>query len=263
MFRAVILTGILACDIEWPGLAADATAGPAVREPPVEQDRGTASNPYTPVAADRSVSIVVPWGDCTCPESASAAPSPSRVRTVRLVDSGALRPGTLEAIADEILRFTGGRRIDVNETIAAEADSAGNAGPVYVLLRPGDAPSPARAPPARAGRPDDAPLAWVPFQQNQPPSHVFVWVAAVQRLLDTSRIEGRPFTHWRADLRRALLARALGRVSAHEIGHLMCGRLHAADGLMKRRFHTDDLLWNTTWLTTGGPRPACGDLPPD
>lgn len=262
MFRsAVILTGVLACEVGLSSLLADAMAGPAVSERPVGPDPGTGTGPGT-LAADRFVRIAVPWSDCECRQSPFAIPPPTRVRTVRLVDSAGLAPDTQQAIADEIIRFMGGRRIEVDKSMQAEADPVGDAGPVYVLLRHGGAPTPAGKPRARAGRPDDAPLAWVLFQPNQPTSHVFVWVGAVQRLLDGSSIEGRPFTHWHAELRRALLARAIGRVAAHEIGHLTCGPSHAPGGLMRRRFTTDDLLWKTTPLAPNGKHRACREAAP-
>jgi hypothetical protein len=179
--------------------------------------------------------------------------------TVRLVDSVALPPKTGDVLADEIVRFTGGRRIEAGEPVHAE--SVGNADAVYVLLRPGTAPAHARSSSTRAARPDDAPLAWTVFQQDRPSSHIFIWVGAVQRLLDRSSIEGRPFTHWHADLRRTLLARALGRVAAHELGHVMCGRQHAGGGLMRRRFSADDLLWNATPLAANGDKRTCGEAP--
>jgi hypothetical protein len=170
----------------------------------------------------------------------------------------ALLPGIRDAVAAEIVRLSVGQRIEVPG--AVQADAAGNGETIYVLFRPGAAP--ARAGSTRAGRPDDVPLAWTLFRENQSASHIFIWVGAVQRLLDASSIEGRPFTHWHTTMRRALLARALGRVAAHELGHSMCGRLHAPGGLMKPRFTTDDLLWKTTPLVTTGLRHRCRQVAP-
>ena len=258
MFRsAVILAGVLACEIGLPGHLSQATGGPAISER--DKDRGRQPVPDVPRAAGL-VTIAVPQGGCECGPSPLAGSPATRVLTVRLVDSVALLPKTGEALADEIIRFTGGRRIEAGEPVHAE--SVGNADAVYVLMRPGAAPAHARSPSKRAARPDNAPLAWTVFQQERPPSHIFVWVGEVQRLLDRSSIEGRPFTHWHADLRQALLARALGRVAAHELGHLMCGRSHAGGGLMRRRFSADDVLWNTTGLETNEPDGTCRHLTP-
>jgi hypothetical protein len=258
MFRsAVILAGVFACEIGLPGDFSHATAGPEVSE----WDKDPAGQPVPDVpSAGRCVTIAVPQGDCGCNQSPSAGSPATRLLSVRLVDSVALPPKTRDALADEVIRFTRGRRIDASEPVHAE--SVGNADAVYVLLRPGAAPAHARSPSKRAARPDDAPLAWTVFQQDRPSSHIFIWVGAVQRLLHRSSIEGRPFTHWHADLRHALLARALGRVAAHELGHLMCGRQHAGGGLMRRRFSADDLLWNTTGLATNEPDGTCRHLTP-
>lgn len=193
--RSVVLIGILACELGLPCLLTDATAGPAVRELPVEEDSARGSVTDFPTA-DRFVTIAVPRADCGCSQSPSVTTA-SRVRTVRLIDYVALLPETREAVADEIIRFSDGRRIDVDGSVQADADT------IYVLLRLGEAPAHSRSARKRAGRADDAPLAWTLFQQDQPASHIFVWVGAVQRLLDRSSIEGRPFTSWHAGLRRA------------------------------------------------------------
>jgi hypothetical protein len=282
--RHVILIGILGFGL--PRFFIDIAAAPAIgepqfeRQPGAEKDAAAAVEGRTTVApaprrdprldlqkgeiaasaTDRSVTIAVRRADCGCGQPPAEITMASRALSVRLLDSTALLPEIRDAVADEIVRFWGGQRTDVHGSV--QADSTGKAETIYVHFRPGTAPARAGSPREGAGRPDDAPLAWTLFRETQPVSVIFVWVGAVQRLLDASSIEGRPLTHWHTTLRRALLARALGRVAAHEIGHLICGRLHAPGGLMKRRFTTDDLLWSTARLGTNGPHGACGHVTP-
>jgi hypothetical protein len=229
-----------------------------MRPDPEGDDRAaSAEDRRTPA---ESVPLVFPRADCGCSGPGSSTAMEGRPLTVHLVDSTGLPQESREAVAAEVVRFWADHQVGSGGSAADSSgsrESAGDARTVYVLLRPGAAPARAGAPRRRSGPSDDAALAWTPFHGDRAGSVLFVWVGAVQRLLDASRIEGRPFTHWHPTLRRALLARALGRVAAHEIGHLVCGRPHASGGLMKRRFTADDLLWNTTRLATDRTRQPC------
>ena len=253
---SVVLTGVLACGIEPAGFPVEAASEAASSATTIEREPAGAV-PGIPTA-DRFLTIAVPRADCECSRSRSVTTPVNLERIVRLVDYSGLLPKTREAVADEIIRLSAGRQIDVSEAADADSDRGDT---IYALLRPGKAPVDVHSRQERARGADDAPLAWSLFQQDRPASLVFVWVGAVQELLDNSSIEGRRLTHWHVELRRALLARALGRVVVHEIGHLMCGRSHSQGGLMKRRFTTDDLLWRTTPLTGSVQHRACDDVP--
>ena len=70
-----------------------------------------------------------------------------------------------------------------------------------------------------------------------------VSIAATRALVDATIYRGGPIFQRPWELRRDLLARALGRVAAHELGHyLLASRQHTSHGLMRARFRPDDLV---------------------
>jgi hypothetical protein len=70
-----------------------------------------------------------------------------------------------------------------------------------------------------------------------------VWVRHVQSHVAAVRRDGHPFDTLPTALADMLLARALGRALAHEIGHYLLGTAeHSAHGLMRASFAPQDLL---------------------
>jgi hypothetical protein len=65
---------------------------------------------------------------------------------------------------------------------------------------------------------------------------IFVLIDSVESLIEEGAIHGN-----NAVLPEQALGRALGRVLAHEIGHVLLGTSHDADGLMRRSFLPEDL----------------------
>jgi hypothetical protein len=96
----------------------------------------------------------------------------------------------------------------------------------------------------------DGGLGWIRFvtdpDRDRGPAPVpvlMVSIAATRALVEATAYRGIPVVERPLALRRELLARALGRAAAHELGHyLMASPQHAAHGLMRARFRADDLL---------------------
>jgi hypothetical protein len=100
----------------------------------------------------------------------------------------------------------------------------------------------ARETPSRAGASGD-PLGWFGYSETAGPGRLIVLGAdAARRHLRRLFDEARPVGSIRAQSAAMLLARALGRTLAHELGHLLLrSRSHERTGLMRRSFTPDDL----------------------
>jgi len=89
-------------------------------------------------------------------------------------------------------------------------------------------------------------LGWIRFIMDgdaTPAPVLMVSLAATRALVDASNYRGLSLLHCPLALRRALLARALGRAAAHELGHyLLASREHAMHGLMRARFSAAELI---------------------
>jgi hypothetical protein len=91
-------------------------------------------------------------------------------------------------------------------------------------------------------RPEDvAPasaLGWVPFVAGKARRLIFLRVSRAQVLIDSMSPGTRPEA-----LTRLLLARFLGRILAHELGHVLLNSTrHQAKGLMRAQFRARDVL---------------------
>lgn len=89
-------------------------------------------------------------------------------------------------------------------------------------------------------------LGWIRFVTNPvrtPAPVLMVSLAATRALVEAAEYRGTHVTQRPLALRRELTARALGRAAAHELGHyLLASREHAARGLMRARFSSDELV---------------------
>jgi hypothetical protein len=76
---------------------------------------------------------------------------------------------------------------------------------------------------------------------------LFVSVPAVAELLSTADVNGRPYTQRPLVVRERLIAQAIGRVTAHELGHFLLQRAgHGHAGLLRPTYSTSDLI--EPWL---------------
>ena len=89
-------------------------------------------------------------------------------------------------------------------------------------------------------------LGWIHFVSNPAPTPapvLMVSLAATRALVEATDYRGTPVAQRPLALRRELMARALGRAAAHELGHyLLASREHAVRGLMRARFRSDELV---------------------
>jgi hypothetical protein len=168
------------------------------------------------------------------PAAAGEAPCRTRAR-MQWIDVLDVAPFAFRTAADEALRILRERGVCA-EVVRASASSVRSKGEIGIILL--------RAMPGSAtgrrvlGATKKQPLAnavWIYFDE----------VAA------TLGLGGRPTESW--DVRERLLAgRALGRVLAHEIVHvLLPGRPHDLEGLMARSFGPRELMAST--FPQGGP----------
>jgi hypothetical protein len=87
-------------------------------------------------------------------------------------------------------------------------------------------------------------LAWVSLTESgQPAPILFVSLEGIRELLDPVEFRGHPLRKRPQSIRDRLLAMAIGRAAAHELGHfLRPERQHTTHGLMRARYRTSDLI---------------------
>jgi hypothetical protein len=77
-------------------------------------------------------------------------------------------------------------------------------------------------------------LGWIMFEETRPQQEIYVSYANVEQLLDASPGIVGPKDRVTRFEREVLLARAMGRALAHEMGHyLLASKAHTESGLMK------------------------------
>lgn len=88
------------------------------------------------------------------------------------------------------------------------------------------------------------PLGAVDFDDAGTPfSVVTVFIDRLARLLEETRLWDVPEQHWPPAFRERVVGRAIGRVLAHEIGHVLLGsKQHAPRGLMRAVQRADELV---------------------
>src|SRR5262245_13038248 len=69
-----------------------------------------------------------------------------------------------------------------------------------------------------------------------------LWVSHVRRQIESIYLNGLPLISIPTRFASTLLARALGRTLAHEIGHYLLGAAHAPYGLMRAQFTARELI---------------------
>lgn len=86
-------------------------------------------------------------------------------------------------------------------------------------------------------------LAWVAVDGNRRPTpSVLVSLPTIIQWLERADVGGKAFNHLTNDLRARLIATAIGRVAAHELGHyLMADAPHRRKGLMRPAYSPRDL----------------------
>ncbi len=86
-------------------------------------------------------------------------------------------------------------------------------------------------------------LASARFVNGKPTGVITLFVDGIVRLVERGRLAGTGERQWPKVMRQRLIGRALGRVIAHELGHIMLeSREHAARGLMQASHRAPDLI---------------------
>src|SRR5262249_8116014 len=87
------------------------------------------------------------------------------------------------------------------------------------------------------------PLGFVQFIEGAPGHTVYLRYDALSRLVNESSVGGWDVRHLPTPMRDQLIGRALGRVLAHELGHVLLEtRSHEFGGLMRANFGPAELL---------------------
>jgi hypothetical protein len=183
---------------------------------------------------------------CAAPARAQAAP-PERCHdavrvarttlTLHLVDRAGLSRGTREELMREAPVPWREAGVEVRWAIDEGAATGGPEDLYVIVTRDVDAG------PRGAGRPLARPLASILFVDGQPTTQVQAYVAEVERLAATVRVDDKPWLEHPRFLRERLIGRVLGRAVAHEVGHyLFASASHAPGGLMRARHPIERLL---------------------
>lgn len=92
--------------------------------------------------------------------------------------------------------------------------------------------------------PWQAPLGAVDFSdRGAPATTLTVFVDRLIHMLDSVHLRDAPFSQWPTVMRDHAVGRALGRVIAHEIGHVLSrSKAHSARGLMRAIHGADELV---------------------
>lgn len=87
------------------------------------------------------------------------------------------------------------------------------------------------------------PLGAVQFMRGVPEENVHLLYRSIAHMVLDARMSGWPIGLLPPPLRDQFVGRALGRVFAHELGHVLLGApVHAATGLMRANFSPSDLV---------------------
>jgi hypothetical protein len=153
---------------------------------------------------------------------------------LHLVDRAGLAPVTRQLLMDETARVWGANNVNVLWSAEARTAFEDGSADAQVVIS-GDA--------AHAGAHWQRPLASVVFVNDEPAPLITVLAREGDRLLQRAEFIGRAIIDHTLAVRHRLLGRMLGRVAAHELGHLLFhSREHAGTGLMRAHHTVDELI---------------------
>ena len=151
----------------------------------------------------------------------------------------------LGAVLTVCLTMSPAITLDVREQTAMFTEAQTVWQPHGVAVRPGQADNCDRLIVVKSdteARPEDlthdAALGWVPFVAGRARRLVFLRLSRAQSLVGEMSPGTRPEA-----LTRLLIARFLGRILAHELGHILLNSVqHASAGLMRAHYRARDVL---------------------
>jgi hypothetical protein len=150
--------------------------------------------------------------------------------TIHLTFRGGFSATTQKAAARETARIWRPYGVDVTLDAAAISDDCTLDVPVFVMRdADGDVSSTA--------------LASVRFSDGEPEPIVLVYHSRLTAIIARGSLGGATSDEWPVVLREAVIARVLGRVIAHELGHILLrSTQHARTGLMRSMQPVQDLI---------------------
>jgi hypothetical protein len=153
---------------------------------------------------------------------------------LHLVDRAGLAPVTRQLLMDETARVWAANNVSVLWSAKARTAFEDGSADAQVVIS-GDA--------ANVAALWQRPLASVVFVNDEPTPLITVLAREGDQLLQRAEFNGRPITDHELAVRHRLLGRMLGRVAAHELGHLLFhSREHAGTGLMRAHHTVDELI---------------------
>jgi hypothetical protein len=145
----------------------------------------------------------------------------------------------LQGMQDEVTAIWGPQGVLCLWEVSSTGGSSSTAPPVRIVVI--DNPIDPQAAPLKKA------LGWIDFHRQDGQSSVlYVSATAVKRLASMKRYGYRDLPWVSSFVIDRVMARALGRATAHEIGHYLLGtRRHSGDGLMRAAFRASDLVRRT------------------
>jgi hypothetical protein len=172
--------------------------------------------------------------------AASAACAPTMpALPIYIVNEGDAAAASLDAARLEATRIWAAGRLRLVWLEDVAIDGSAEARPVIVIVRRLLVRRAAAAGAASSAR---QPLGWAVFGEDGPGRLIEISLTGVTERVRAAWVDGRRVGDLPPLWQHGFIGRALGRVLAHEIGHLMRGRAHTREGLMKPMLKSHELV---------------------
>jgi hypothetical protein len=167
---------------------------------------------------------------------------PAHELRLHIVNDAGAPQEALEIAAAEANRIWDAVGLQLTWMFPPASPDAASGRTVIVVIRRSLTPIPSVNVAATKGR-VRTPLGWLVFdEQGRAGNLIEVSFDQVVALVRRGVQLNVPVSAMPAFAREHTLGRGLGRVIAHEVGHWLMGRGHVETGLMKPRFHAQDLV---------------------
>ena len=184
------------------------------------------------------------------PPRGCGAQAPGDLR-IHLINEAGVVPQTLGDTREEVARIWTTAGLRLTWTVPPMSFDVSDPGTVVVIVRRTLSRHSGVSSNGLRGATDSA-LGWVLFDGDDKRGFVEVSMEAVTTVVMQGVLADKSILLLPRQIQAHLLARGLGRVIAHEIGHWRMGRSHMPVGLMKPSLGTQDLIG---WAAPLLPRP--------
>ncbi len=159
---------------------------------------------------------------------------------IHVINAARLTRDQLRIVSGDVERIWAPYGVTFEWREGPPAPAAEHPGVVVVALTPVRAGAPGLGHGGAAAPP---PLGSVAFASPVTPINVLRVFVSPQRLIASARVERTPLAQWPRVLQERFVAQAIGRTTAHELGHyLLATRQHTGRGLMRESFSAKELL---------------------